>query len=90
LLKDFDFLECQEEETQRKYKISYNIKNESADIDLIRHTLIKKKIKANLIITTEIFGHSSDKGEQGKSIRYLSYRWNIPHDSILVAGDVGQ
>jgi len=90
LLKDFDFLECQEEETQRKYKISYNIKNESADIDSIRHTLIKNKIKANLIISHgKYLDILPTRASKGRAVRYLSYRWNIPHDSILVAGDSG-
>ncbi|HOI28913.1 MAG TPA: HAD-IIB family hydrolase [Melioribacteraceae bacterium] len=90
LLKDFDYLEYQEEETQRKYKISYNIKKESADIDSIQNTLIKNKIKANLIISHgKYLDILPTRASKGRAVRYLSYRWNIPHDSILVAGDSG-
>ena len=29
------------------------------------------------------------RASKGRAVRYLSYRWNIPYDSILVAGDSG-
>ncbi len=90
LMKQFDFLELQDEANQRDYKISYNILGTKEDVkkagDLIEH----EKIKANLIIShgayLDILPYRASKG---RAIRYLAYRWNIPHDSILVAGDSG-
>ena len=29
------------------------------------------------------------RASKGKAIRYLAYRWNIPNENILVAGDSG-
>ncbi len=90
LLKDFNFLEYQEEETQRKYKISYNIINGNADIDSVRQILSKNKIKANIIISRgTLLDILPARASKGKAIRYLGFRWNIPHESILAAGDSG-
>ena len=90
LLKQFDFITCQDAEAQRKFKISFNLLREDADINSIRELLIKNKIKANLIISHDSFLDVLPvRASKGRAVRYLSYRWNIPHDSILVAGDSG-
>ena len=90
LLKDFDFLQRQEDEAQRKFKVSYNVTRDDADIDLVRQTLIKNKIKANVIVSHGVYLDILPiRASKGRAVRYLSYRWNIPHDSILVAGDSG-
>ncbi len=90
LLRDIKYIEYQEENTQRKYKISYNIIEASADIDEIKSRLIKNKIKANLIIShNKYLDILPARASKGRAVRYLSYRWNIPYDSILVAGDSG-
>lgn len=90
VLSDFDFLKYQEETTQRKFKISYYTHDLSENIQIIKDTLIKNKIKANVIFShgqfLDILPYRASKG---KAIRYLSYRWNIPYESILVAGDSG-
>ncbi len=90
LLSDFDFLKYQEEATQRKFKISYYTHDVPENIQLIKDSLIKNNIKANVIFShgqfLDILPYRASKG---KAIRYLSYRWNIPYESILVAGDSG-
>ena len=90
LLKQFDFLNYQEESTQRKYKISYYTEDKPDNIEKINDALIKNKLKANVIFShgqfLDILPYRASKG---KAIRYLSYRWNIPYENILVAGDSG-
>lgn len=90
LLKKFDFLQYQEELTQREYKISYYTSNVPENIIKIKEAIIKNKLKANIIFS---HGQYLDilpfRASKGKAIRYLSYRWNIPHENILVAGDSG-
>ena len=90
LLSGFDFLEYQEEETQRKFKVSYYTSDIKENLEKVRETLIKNKIKANIIFS---HGQYLDilpfRASKGKAIRYLSYRWNIPYENILVAGDSG-
>jgi sucrose-phosphate synthase len=90
LLSSFGFLQYQEEATQRKYKISYYTSDVPENIDKVKSTLIKNKIKANVIFShgqyLDILPYRASKG---KAIRYLAYRWNIPYEKILVAGDSG-
>ncbi len=90
LLKNFDFLQYQEEGTQREFKISYYTLNVPENIIKVKEAIIKSKLKANIIFS---HGQFLDilpfRASKGKAIRYLSYRWNIPHENILVAGDSG-
>jgi len=90
LLSKLDFLEIQEEETQRKFKISYYTSDDPGYIPEIKQLLMKNKIKANIIFShgqyLDILPYRASKG---KAIRYLAYRWNLLYDNILVAGDSG-
>jgi sucrose-phosphate synthase len=89
-LAGFNFLKYQEESTQRKYKVSYYTSDVPENIEKVKSTLIKNKIKANVIFShgqyLDILPYRASKG---KAIRYLAYRWNIPYEKILVAGDSG-
>ena len=90
LLNEFDFLDYQEENSQRKFKVSYYTSDVPENIEKIKQVLIENKIKANVIFShgqfLDILPYRASKG---KAIRYLSYRWNIPYENILVAGDSG-
>lgn len=90
LLKDFDFIELQPDVNQRKFKVSYNLIGDITKIPLLSETLIKNKIKTNLILSHERYiDFLPFRASKGRAIRYLSYRWNIPHNRILVGGDSG-
>lgn len=90
LLSKLNFLTPQEEDTQRKYKISYYIPDDPSKLDEIKDILIKNKIKAKIIFSDgrllDILPYLASKG---KAIRYLAYIWNIPFENILTAGDSG-
>jgi len=90
ILDKFNFLQYQEESTQRKFKISYYTSDVQANIEKVKSKLIKNKIKAKVVFShgqyLDILPYRASKG---KAIRYLSYRWNIPYENILVAGDSG-
>jgi len=90
LLKDFSFLTYQEEETQRRFKISYNMKPGKDRLSMIHDRLLRKKCRYNLIYShqkyLDILPHRASKG---KAIRYLSYKWEIPLANFLVCGDSG-
>jgi sucrose-phosphate synthase len=90
LLESFDFLEYQEEETQRPFKISYNMAPEKDRLTLIHDLLHKNRCRYTMVYSHEqfldILPHRASKG---KAIRYLSYKWNIPVSQIIVAGDSG-
>ncbi len=90
LLSKFDFLQYQEEDTQRKFKISYYTSESEENLNLVKETLKKQKLKVNVIFShgqfLDILPYRASKG---KAIRYLCYRWNLPYENILVAGDSG-
>jgi len=90
LLSRFNFLKYQEQKNQRKFKISYYTGDNPKNLDKVRELLLKNKIKCNLIFShgqfLDILPYRASKG---KAIRYLAYRWNIPFEKILVAGDSG-
>ncbi|RPI70391.1 MAG: HAD-IIB family hydrolase, partial [Ignavibacteriales bacterium] len=90
LLKQLKFLQYQEEENQREFKISYYTSDKPGNLQKVNELLLNNKIKANIIFShgqfLDILPYRASKG---KAIRYLSYRWNIPHENILVAGDSG-
>ena len=90
LLSGFDFLQYQEEDTQRKFKVSYYTSDVPENLKMVNDILIKNKIRASVIFShgqyLDILPYRASKG---KAIRYLSYRWNIPYENILVAGDSG-
>lgn len=90
LLDTLDFLEYQEEETQREFKISYRMEPAKDRIAEIHALLINNKCRYNLV-----FSHSRFldilpyRASKGKAIRFFSYNWGIPLGNILVCGDSG-
>jgi sucrose-phosphate synthase len=90
LLFNVPYLEMQPPENLRDYKVSYNLNSEEKSIDSTRELLRANKIKCNLIVSHNMFVDLLPyRASKGRAIRYLSYRWNIPLDSILVGGDSG-
>lgn len=91
ILKDLKFIELQDPPQQKLYKISYYLKENNPDyIDQIHQKLRDAKCHYNLI-----FSHGSFvdllplRASKGKAVRYLSYKWDIPLDQIMVCGDSG-
>jgi len=90
LLSNLNFIKMQVLENQRKFKISYNLIGKINQVKIISQKIRSKKIKANLILShntyIDILPYRASKG---RAIRFLGYKWNIPHENILVAGDSG-
>ena len=90
LLEDFDFLNYQEEATQREFKISYYMQPEKDRIASIHSRLLDHKCRYNLIYShDEFLDILPFRASKGKAIRYLSYKWEIPLKNLLVCGDSG-
>jgi sucrose-phosphate synthase len=90
LLKNFDFLDYQEEATQREYKISYYMRPGKDRIAMIHNRLLDQKCRYNLIYShDEFLDILPFRASKGKAIRYLSYKWEIPLKNFLVCGDSG-
>lgn len=90
LLSGFDFLEYQEEDTQRPYKVSFNMHPGKDRLAKVHDALLKEKCRYTLIYSHEkhldIIPYRASKG---KAIRYLSYKWEIPLNNLLICGDSG-
>ncbi len=90
LLDQLDFLEYQEEDTQRQFKISYDMEPGKDRLATIHNTLLRNKCRYKLIYShnkhLDILPYRASKG---KAIRYLAYKWAIPLHNFLVCGDSG-
>jgi len=90
LLKDFEFLNYQEETAQREFKISYYMQPGKDRIPKIHSRLLHHKCRYNLIYShDEFLDILPFRASKGKAIRYLSYKWEIPLKNFLVCGDSG-
>ena len=90
LLSGLKFLQLQENEAQRIFKISYYTSESPEKIKMINRILIENKIKANIIFSHGLYLDILPlRTSKGKAIRYLANRWNILYDNILVAGESG-
>jgi sucrose-phosphate synthase len=90
LLESFDYLQYQEEATQRRFKISYFMEPSKDRLSEIHHHLLKNNCKYTLIYSHEKFlDILPQRASKGKAIRYLSYKWGIPLGNFLVCGDSG-
>ncbi len=93
-LKPLEFISLQEnEQTQREYKVSYNLEIGYPPKDAlpaIHHALAGSRVAYNLIFShgtyIDIVPHRASKG---KALRYIANKWNIPLEHIATAGDSG-
>jgi len=90
LLSGLKFLQLQENEAQRIFKISYYTSDSSEKTKMINRILIENNIKANIIFSHGLYLDILPfRASKGKAIIYLANEWNIPYDNILVAGESG-
>lgn len=90
LLADFSFISYQEADTQRKFKVSYNMKPGKDRLAKIHNRLLAHKCRYNLIYSHNKFLDILPyRASKGKAIRYLGYKWDIPLKNFLVCGDSG-
>lgn len=90
ILDGLDFLEYQEEDTQRPFKISYNMDPGKDRLSQVHQLLQQNRIRYTLVYShdqfLDILPHRASKG---KAIRYLAYKWDVPLANIMVSGDSG-
>lgn len=90
VLKDVDFLSLQDDEVQTKYKISYLMKPGKDRLTKVHDILLKNKISYRLVYAlNEYLDILPSRASKGKGIRYLSYKWGIPLEHIMVSGNSG-
>ncbi|MBI9083256.1 MAG: HAD-IIB family hydrolase [Desulfobacterales bacterium] len=90
ILDGLPFLRYQEADTQRPYKISYDMEPKKDRLSTIHNLLLANKCRYNLIYSHDRFLDILPyRASKGKAIRYLSYKWVIPLRQFLVCGDSG-
>ena len=90
ILDPLHFLEYQEEDVQRKYKVSYYMAPSKDRLAAVHELLSRNKVNYNLIYSHDQYLDILPKrASKGKAIRYLSYKWEIPIGNFLVCGDSG-
>lgn len=90
-LANFPGLTPQPPENQREFKLSYFARPDRmpALAELYDH-LQQQKLRAQLIYSHEEFLDVLPvRASKGHAIRYLAYKWGLPLDHFLVAGDSG-
>lgn len=90
VLADLPFVELQEPDTQRRFKVSYYMSEEGHHLNAVHAVLDDARLRCNVIYShgqfLDILPYRASKG---KAIRYLSHKWDIPPKDIAVSGDSG-
>lgn len=90
LLNDFPFLKHQNDETQKRFKIGFEMEPAKDRLAMIHERLLQNKCRYTLIYSQEKYLDILPyRASKGKAIRYLSYKWEIPLKNFLVCGDSG-
>jgi sucrose-phosphate synthase len=84
-------IEPQREEHQREFKLSYNVQPESLPpLEEIATFLLQRNLRANLVYSHQAYLDLLPvRASKGQAIRYLAYKWGLPLNAFLVAGDSG-
>jgi sucrose-phosphate synthase len=85
-----EFLNPQEPETQRRFKISYYMEDDPDLLAQAHRTLQAQRLRYNMIFSNgQFLDILPYRASKGKAIRYLSYKWEVPMANIMVCGDSG-
>jgi sucrose-phosphate synthase len=84
-------IKLQPRENQREFKISYNIIPDLLPpLKKIHAHLRALNLHANLIYSHQAYlDVLPARASKGQAIRYLAYKWGLPLNAFLVAGDSG-
>lgn len=90
-LKEIPGLALQAPENQREFKLSYLVTPERMPpLKQLYQHLHKQNLHAKLIYSHEAFLDVLPvRASKGLAVRYLAYKWGLPLQSFLIAGDSG-
>lgn len=92
ILIKFPGIRLQEPEAQWRYKLSYYVDDNFDEDDManLHKFLDDHKLRAKILLTEN---HYLDilpfRASKGSAVRYLGYKWKIPLDQIITAGNSG-
>lgn len=84
-------LRIQPEENQREFKLSYYVApDKMPSVRKLYQLLREHRLQANLVYSHQAYlDVLPERASKGRAIRYLSYKWGVPLQNFLVAGDSG-
>jgi sucrose-phosphate synthase len=91
-LVKFPGIKLQEPPAQWRYKLSYYVNDQfNADALADLHKFLDdKKLRAKILLTENRFLDILPfRASKGSAVRYLSYKWKMPLDHIITAGNSG-
>lgn len=91
-LSIFPGLELQGPEAQWKFKLSYYISETFGEDDLadLHKFLDDKKLRAKVLMTdNKYLDLLPFRASKGSAVRYLSYKWKLPLERFITAGNSG-
>ena len=91
-LTDFPGISLQEKEAQWPFKLSYYLDDDFNDDNIadLHKFLDDRKLKARVLITENHFlDLLPSRASKGSAVRYLSYKWKIPLERFITAGNSG-
>jgi sucrose-phosphate synthase len=91
-LADFPGIRLQEEEAQWRFKLSYYVDDGFNDDDMadLYKFLDDLKLRAKVLLTENHFLDLLPfRASKGSAVRYLSYKWKIPLERFITAGNSG-
>lgn len=91
VLAEVPGLRLQPPDSQREFKLSYFVDADAMpSIKELYRLLRRHRLEANLIYShNELLDVLPVRASKGQAIRYLAYRWGLPLEQFLVAGDSG-
>jgi sucrose-phosphate synthase len=91
-LEAFPGIRLQEPAAQRRFKLSYYVKNtfnEDSLADLYKF-LDDRRLRAKVLLTENKFLDLLPfRASKGNAVRYLSYKWKVPLEQFITAGNSG-
>ncbi|MGN6247186.1 MAG: HAD-IIB family hydrolase [Ginsengibacter sp.] len=82
----------QEPAAQRRFKLSYYVNENFNEDDLanIYKLLDDHKLRAKVLLTENVYlDFLPFRASKGSAIRYLSYKWKLPLENFITAGNSG-
>jgi sucrose-phosphate synthase len=91
-LAQFPGLRLQEQEAQWRFKLSYYVEQDFTENDLanLYKFLDDRKLRARVLLTENHFlDFLPFRASKGSAVRYLSYKWKVPLERFITAGNSG-
>ncbi len=91
-LAKFPGIRLQEAEAQWPYKLSFYVNNSFSSDDMadLYKFLDDRKLRAKVLLTeNKYLDLLPFRASKGNAVRYLSYKWKIPLERVITAGNSG-